>query len=97
MKYDMAGITINIIGLYDQASLKFNLINSVNALVNPHPGQFTSNKKLKMQGIVISTPCIFKIMETMRYSIERLYHLLCIIYFNIIELMVYHRPFSCHL
>lgn len=70
MKYDIAGITINIIGLYDQASLKFNLIKSVNALVNPQPKQLISNIKLKIQGIVISTiPCIFKITDVRKYRI----------------------------
>ena len=67
---------MNIIGLYDQASLKFNLSISINALVNPQPRQFTLNRKLKMQGIVISTPCIFKITDTIKYSTGILYHLL---------------------
>ena len=56
--------------------MKLNRSISINALVNPHPGQFTSNKKLKMQGIVISTPCIFKITDTIKYSTGKLYHLL---------------------
>ena len=54
------------IKLYSNDFVKFSFKSSIKDLVIPHPGQFTSNKKLKMQGIVISTPCIFKITDTIK-------------------------------
>ena len=57
----MTTITGIVKTLYSNDFSKSKCINSIKDLVNPQPGQCILNKKLKIQGTVISTiPCIFK-------------------------------------
>lgn len=63
MRIAEKGIMKNINGFLPQAQTGSNFKRQINADVNPHPGQCTSNNVVYKQGIVILNPVVsFKIL-----------------------------------
>lgn len=70
MKYINDGIIIIMSGLYEMDLNIFNLNNSINDLVRPHPQHSNPYTYFTIHGIVISIMLnIFKIIDNKKYAI----------------------------